>query len=143
MASSLVWRPRNIDPGAAAYAGSTHGMTEQPAVVRAAAPIKLRPDPGAPDIAQLQPREQVTVSAGRNGYALVQTSSGQQGYVSASDLQGTGGRRSISVPTTAPVAAAERYAHVGGQQRGAARRLRAERRGDREGAGDRLRADAV
>jgi hypothetical protein len=95
----------NIDPGAAAYAGSTHGMT-QPATVRAAAPIKLRPDPGAPDIAQLQPHEQVTVSAGRNGYALVQTSSGQQGYVSASDLQGTGGRRSISVPTTAPVAAA-------------------------------------
>ena len=45
------------------------------------------------------------MTSGRNGYALVQTDSGQQGYVSASDLQGTGGRRSISVPNAAPAAA--------------------------------------
>ena len=44
------------------------------------------------------------MTSSRNGYALVQTASGQQGYVSASDLQGTGGRRSLSVSAT-PTAA--------------------------------------
>jgi len=96
----------NIDPGAAAAIAATTQAPPQPAMVRAAAPIKLRPDPSAPDIAQLQPHEQVTVSSGRNGYALVQTASGQQGYMSASDLQGAGGRRSISVPSSATAAEA-------------------------------------
>lgn len=94
----------NVDPGAAAAISARPATAQsQPAVVRSAAPIKLRPDPGAPDVAQLQPHEAVTVSPGRNGYALVQTSSGQQGYVSASSLQGSGGR-GISVATTAPIA---------------------------------------
>jgi hypothetical protein len=96
----------NIDPSAAAAITASSRAQTQPAVVRVAAPVKLRPDPGAPDVAQLQPRESVTVSPGRNGYALVQTASGKQGYVSASDLQGAGGSRSIGVATTAPVAAA-------------------------------------
>ena len=94
----------NIDPGAAAAIAASNQTETGSAVVRVAAPIKLKPDPGAPEIAQLRPYEQVTVSSGRNGYALVQTASGQQGYVSASDLQGAGGRRSIGVPTTAPIA---------------------------------------
>jgi hypothetical protein len=94
----------NIDPSAQAAFAAAPAMPSQPAVVRTAAPIKLRPDPGAPDVAQLKPNEHVTVSSGRNGYALVQTASGQQGYVSASDLQGSGGRRGISVPTSAPIA---------------------------------------
>ncbi len=88
----------NIDPSAAAAINARPQAAQQPAVVRTAAPIKLRPDPGAPDIAQLQAHDQVTVSPGRNGYALVETSSGARGYVSASDLQGSGGNRSISVP---------------------------------------------
>jgi hypothetical protein len=92
----------NIDPAAGAAIAAAQ-VPPQPAVVRTAAVVKLRPDPGAPSIAQLQPREQVTVTSGRNGYALVQTASGQQGYVSATDLQGAGGRRSISL---APAAAA-------------------------------------
>jgi hypothetical protein len=96
----------NIDPSAAAAINARPQAAQQPAVVRTAAPIKLRPDPGAPDIAQLQAHDQVTVSPGRNGYALVETSSGARGYVSASDLQGSGGNRSISVATTTPIAAA-------------------------------------
>jgi outer membrane lipoprotein SlyB len=95
----------NIDPSAqAAFTAAPAAMPSQPALVRTAASIKLRPDPGAPDVAQLRPNEHVTVSSGRNGYALVQTASGQQGYVSASDLQGSGGRRGISVPNSTPVA---------------------------------------
>lgn len=92
----------NIDPSTGAY----HAPAPQPATVRTAAAVKLRPDPSAPDIGQLGPREQVTVTSGRNGYALVQTASGQQGYVSAGDLQGAGGRRGVAVPTTAPSTAA-------------------------------------
>ncbi len=95
----------NVDPSAAAATSAARQTQTEQVVVRSAAPVKLLPDPGAPEIAQLQPREQVTVSPGRNGYALVQTASGQQGYVSASALQGAGGRRSIGVPTTAPAAA--------------------------------------
>src|SRR5262249_55520291 len=94
----------NIDPNAAA-AIAANQTPSQPAMVRAAAPVKLTPDPGAPNIGQLSPQEQVTASPGRNGYAFVQTASGQQGYVSASDLQGGGGgRRSISVPTAGSAA---------------------------------------
>ena len=94
----------NIDPGAAAAISASNQTQTGPAVVRVAAPVKLQPDAGAPEIARLQPHEQVTVSSGRNGYALVQTASGQQGYVSASDLQGASGRRSIGVPTATPIA---------------------------------------
>lgn len=94
----------NIDPGAAAAIAATGQAPQQQAMVRAATPVKLRPDPAAPDIAQLQPSEQVTVSPGRNGYALVQTPGGAEGYVSATDLQGGGGRRSIDVTTATPAA---------------------------------------
>jgi hypothetical protein len=94
----------NVDPGAGAAISAYSQYQPQPAVIRTAATVKLRPDPGSPDIAQLKPREQVTVSPGRNGYALVETPSGQRGYVSSSDLQGSGGRRSISVPTSTPAA---------------------------------------
>jgi hypothetical protein len=93
----------NVAPGTQA-AFAAPAMQSQPAMVRSAAPVKLGPDPGAPDIAQLSPHEQVTVSPGRNGYALVQTSSGQQGYVSAANLQGAGGSRGIALPTSAPSA---------------------------------------
>ncbi len=94
----------NIDPGAAAaFSPQTQPRTQQ-VVVRSAAPVRVGPDPAAPAIASLQPQEQVTVSPGRNGYALVQTSTGRQGYVSANDLEGTSGRRSLSVPTSTPAA---------------------------------------
>lgn len=92
----------NIDPGAAAATAGASQAPRQSAMVRTAAPLKVRPDPSAPDIARLQPSQPVTVSPGRNGYALVETSSGARGYVSAADLQGASGRRSIGVATTTP-----------------------------------------
>ncbi len=90
----------NIDPSVGA-AGTA--VPAQQATLRSAAPLKLRPDASAPDVAQLQPRQPVTVSSGRNGYALVETSSGARGYVAASDLQGAN-RRSIAVATATPAA---------------------------------------
>jgi hypothetical protein len=93
----------NVDPGAAA-AFARAGQAPQQATVRSAAAVKIRPDPGAPDIGHLQPQEPVTVSSGRNGYAVVETASGARGYVSAADLQGATGRRSVGVATTTPSA---------------------------------------
>jgi hypothetical protein len=93
----------NVDPSAAA-AMTAGSRAPQQASVRSAAPLKLRPDASAPDVAQLRPSESVTATPGRNGYALVETSSGARGYVSTTDLQGPA-RRSISVASTTPVAA--------------------------------------
>lgn len=76
----------------------------QPAEVRAAATLKVRPDPSAPEVAQLRPRERVQVTGGRNGYALVQTDSGTRGYLPANDLTTPGTRRSVSVASNAAVA---------------------------------------
>jgi hypothetical protein len=94
----------NVDPNAATAMAAASQAPTQPARVRAATVVKLTPDPNAPDIAQLRPSEQVTAGPGRNGYALVQTASGTEGYVSAAYLQGAGGRRSIDV--SAPASAA-------------------------------------
>jgi hypothetical protein len=93
----------NVEPGAGAAATQPYS---QQIAVRTAVPVKVAPDPTAPAIASLQPNEQVTVSPGRNGYAMVQTPTGQQGYVSADDLQSATAGRSVSVTTTAPPAAA-------------------------------------
>ena len=91
----------NIDPGTAAAIAPASQVRLEPAVVRSVTPIKLQPSPSAPDIAQLQPREQVTVRPGRNGYARVETASGQEGYVSASDLQSAGGHPWLGIASTA------------------------------------------
>ncbi len=58
------------------------------AIIRQAAALKLRPDPAAPDIGQLQPRQPVTVTSRRDGYALVETAQGNTGYAPQSALQG-------------------------------------------------------
>ena len=65
--------------------------------MRQATQLKLRPDPATPDLAQLQPRQPVTVSGGSGGYALVQTASGDRGYAPASALQGGVGRSSAPI----------------------------------------------
>lgn len=57
------------------------------AVATRAAPVRLRPDPSAPEIATLQPRETVTVTGGRDGFALVETPTGLRGYAPADTLR--------------------------------------------------------
>ena len=73
----------------------------QPAVVRTAAPLKVRPYASAPAVAELPARQNVTVRGGRNGYALVETPNGTQGYVPANELQGTGASRTVSMASAA------------------------------------------
>jgi len=79
--------------------------------VRHAAALKLTPDPSAPDIGQLAARQHVTVSGGRNGYALVQTTGGQRGYAAVDDLTGTG-VRSVAVASTGTASATSSNVHT-------------------------------
>jgi hypothetical protein len=85
-----VYAVDNISPGAgtSAQAAAVPTVSPRPAVTRRPAAIKLRPDPSAPDIAQLPARTSVTAERARGGYTLVQTSSGTEGYVAVGDLQG-------------------------------------------------------
>jgi hypothetical protein len=69
------------------------------AVATRAAPVRLRPDSSSPEIATLQPRETVTVSGGRDGFALVETPSGLRGYAPADTLRTGGGR--VATPSHA------------------------------------------
>lgn len=54
---------------------------------RTATALTLTPSADAPQIAAVKARQPVTVSASRNGYALVQTASGERGYAPVSALQ--------------------------------------------------------
>ncbi len=77
----------NVAPGSrTAIAAATPAPTR--AVIRQPVPLKLRPDPSAPDIGTLRQRQPVTVSGTRGGYALVQTEDGARGYTPLSGLQG-------------------------------------------------------
>ena len=90
----------NVAPGAGQYAPPP----AQPAEVRTAVALKVRPDPSAPEIAQVRPRERVQVAGGRNGYALVETDSGTRGYLPVNELASPGARRSVQVASNASVA---------------------------------------
>jgi hypothetical protein len=71
----------NVAPGTKqrALAGASIGR-RVPVQSRAAVPLKLRPDPAAPEVAQISPRERVTLQPASGGYALVETASGVRGY---------------------------------------------------------------
>lgn len=66
------------------------------AYVRRAVALRLTPRPDAPEVGRLAARERVTVTGGRDGYALVRTPAGAQGYAADQDLAGPG-RRSVAV----------------------------------------------
>jgi hypothetical protein len=57
--------------------------------VRRAAPLKLTPDPAAPDVGMLQAREQVQVGSTRSGFAVVETKTGSRGYAALDTFQGS------------------------------------------------------
>jgi outer membrane lipoprotein SlyB len=71
----------NVAPGTKqqVLAGASVGR-RVPVQTRAAVPLKLRPDPAAPEVAQVNPRERVTLQPASGGYALVETASGVRGY---------------------------------------------------------------
>jgi outer membrane lipoprotein SlyB len=55
-----------------------------PVAARATVPLKLRPDPAAPEVARVSPRERVTLAPATGGFALVETSGGVRGYAPSS-----------------------------------------------------------
>lgn len=61
---------------------------QRQATLRAPAPLKVSPNPSASDIATLPARQPVTIASERNGYALVETPSGQRGYTSTDAIAG-------------------------------------------------------
>jgi hypothetical protein len=74
------------------------------ATLRQAAQLRLRPDPSAPSIGQVPARQPVTVTGSRNGYALVQTASGERGYAPLDTL--AGGRSAAPPPRVVSAASA-------------------------------------
>jgi outer membrane lipoprotein SlyB len=74
----------NVAPGTKnAMAGASVGRSV-PVQARSTVALKLRPDPAAPDIAQVSARERVTLQPAIGGFALVETPSGLRGYAPAS-----------------------------------------------------------
>jgi uncharacterized protein YcfJ len=57
------------------------------AVATRATPVLIRPEPGAPEVAALAPRERVTVARTQGDYALVQTEAGARGFAPAGTLR--------------------------------------------------------
>jgi hypothetical protein len=79
----------NIQPGTVAQVTPVSTAPPRPLVTRRPAPLKLRPDPSSPDVAMLPARASLTAEHARGNYALVQTSTGVEGYVASADLQGS------------------------------------------------------
>ena len=77
----------NLAPGTKA-AIAAQAPRPRPVQVRQATVIKVTPDSQAPDVGRLNSADSVTVTGTRGGYASVQTSDGQRGYVPTSALQG-------------------------------------------------------
>lgn len=71
----------NVAPGTkqAALTGATVSRPV-PVQARSTVALKLRPDPAAPDVAQVSARERVTVQSQTAGFALVETSTGVRGF---------------------------------------------------------------
>lgn len=82
----------NLAPGATARPRAA----SRSATLRSAAPLKLRPDAGAPEIASLPAQQQVTISPAKAGYVLVETPSGQRGYAPADAISGGASMRQAS-----------------------------------------------
>lgn len=79
-------------------AGATTGRIV-PVAARTTVPLKLRPDPAAPEIARVNARERVTLQPASGGFALVETSTGLRGYAPASafpEARGLGSRPAVS-----------------------------------------------
>jgi hypothetical protein len=88
----------NLQPvaGTSAATAKPGAPATRTVVVRRAAPLKLHPDPTAPDVGMLQPRDTVQVGSTRSGFAVVQTKTGTRGYAAVDTFQGA------APPTTQP-----------------------------------------
>lgn len=96
----------HLAPGTSqAVAAADQPRPSRPATVRRAAPLKLRPDPAAPDVTSLPAGDRVTVASGRGDYALVETTGGERGYTPFADLAGPGAN--ARAEATSPMSGAQ------------------------------------
>ncbi len=98
-------------------------------VLASAAPLKVAPGAGAGELTQLSARQSVTVKSQRDGYALVETADGKEGFVPVSAIQG--GARSIPTTTVSTAGA-------GGTDQGEVRTLAATNAAKRDNFNDSL-----
>jgi len=75
-----------LAPGTKQAVTARRSAPPQPTTTRVSAPIRIRPDAGAPEIGRIGPNEQVTVRPAQGNFAQVTTSSGVSGYVPASSV---------------------------------------------------------
>ncbi len=75
-------------PAAPATVAPARAVAAKPVTLRRPVPLKLTPDPAAPDIGQLQARQVVNATPSRSGYVLVETAKGERGYAPVADVQG-------------------------------------------------------
>ncbi|WP_159348639.1 YMGG-like glycine zipper-containing protein [Roseomonas harenae] len=71
--------------------------------LRRETPIHLRPDPASPEIGSVQPRQNVRAKPANNNFVLVETPSGQRGYVTRDAVANTRGLEAPARPTPAAV----------------------------------------
>jgi hypothetical protein len=94
----------NLNNGQAAPGATGAEAMNTPASIREATPIYLRPDDSSPVVGQVTRHQAVTLNATSNGYALVQTDDGTQGFAPSSAIGEPGSTRSLHVPESQPIA---------------------------------------
>lgn len=95
----------NLSNGAPPPPSQQQASISQPGSIRQDTPLYLRPDPSAPVVGQASRHDSVTVTGTSNGYALVQTDSGTQGFAPIDDVGQPDSDRSIALPPTPSPAA--------------------------------------
>lgn len=93
----------NLSPGTKDQIAAQKASAAAPrqAVATRSAPVLLRPDPAAPEVATLQARQAVTVTGARDGFALVEMPSGQRGFAAVDSLRIGAGRSAAPAATAA------------------------------------------
>ena len=77
----------NLSPGARTAIAS--GTAPRTTTVRQTAALRVSPSASAAEIGRLEPRQTVTVGGSRNGFAQVETASGERGYAPVEAIQGS------------------------------------------------------
>jgi hypothetical protein len=78
----LVVAADSISPGTKNALAAQTGAPRD-SVLRQEVKLRMSPDPSSPEVGTVPARQMVKVTGARNGYAVVQTPTGQRGYVPA------------------------------------------------------------
>ncbi|MBL6078858.1 hypothetical protein JMJ56_12635 [Belnapia sp. T18] len=98
-----------VAPGTRTQVAAHNAAPPAPARPRAPVPLRIRPEPNAPEVGRVAANEPVKVKPAGSNFALVETDSGLRGYAPASSFPG---RRQAAAP-------------VGGGEGGSTRELAA------------------